>query len=181
MDAMCSSMSLSLAPLSLSEAPSSFSEIFRKFILDNLDAPLHGNFEGATTSILFPDKLYLSSRLIVEQLHRGKCRIHGITHLVIVHDLPETPVPGVDIFQRKCTDMSDVMGHMDEIESYLRSVFEDPSSKVVILCNAGQTRSGMATCEFLRRYTGLDMETIFAFVKKQRSVIDDGISTYLKK
>ena len=67
------------------------------------------------------------------------------------------------------------------ITKHLTQVFKDPDAKVILLCELGQTRSGMAMCEFLRRYTELSAKTVFDYVKLQRPMLDNTILEFLPK
>jgi hypothetical protein len=156
-------------------AMSPFSSVLRDFMIENLSNQLPGNESSPIASILYPEKIYLSARLIIDQIRRGKSRIKHITHLVIVHDKEEILPPEIAVLQKTCMTEKEVMTHADEIEGFLREALDDPASKVVVLCNAGEVRSATAVCEFLRRYTGLDIESVFDFVKTQRPVVDKGI------
>lgn len=139
-------------------------------------------------SIIFPERLALSSRLVVDLLRRidrsggrDPTHIHDFNHLVVVHDKEEASVERVSVFSRSCLSMGDVLSHMDAITEHLTQVFEDPGANVIILCELGQTRSGTAMCEFLRRYTGLPIKVVFDYVKRQRPTLDDAILEFLSK
>lgn len=165
-------------PSSAEDPP--FHQVLKEFILAQLDPDMPqipGNERDPYASAIFPDRLYLSARMLLVPLMRGRePMVRGITHLVIVHnkDEPHFPV-GSSVLWKPCSSIGDVRREMDEIEPFLRAAFENPASKVVIMCELGETRSGTAMCEFLERYTGLDRETVFQFVQKQRVRLDPEI------
>lgn len=129
-------------------------------------------------SDIWNSRVWLGSALIGTQLERGRNCNH-LTHLVVVHNnegFKEGEIGAkLSLLYRPVAAACDLDPYLEDITKFVSEALLDPTNRIAIICNCGETRSGYAMVHVLSELSDVPWERVFEYVRSKRPCLDETV------